>query len=186
MRYAVFGSGQRLRPIVALRVAEMLGAASPFSLRAAAAVELPHRASFIVDDPPCMDYDPLRRDAPPSISPSANRTLPLLLSASSLSPPVPSSISPPIPSSYPRLLDFHVCLLSTLRPPSPMIAGHSPHLSAHPADPQSLVDHPAALKTDPIFHLAVRAAASSPAYPCRPRNASLSAFGRHLGVAHQM
>src|SRR5438105_953760 len=60
VRYAVLGSGQRLRPLLALRTARMLNAECAGTLRAAAAVELLHCASLVVDDLPCMDNSPLR------------------------------------------------------------------------------------------------------------------------------
>jgi geranylgeranyl pyrophosphate synthase len=64
MRYAVFGSAQRVRPILALRVARLLGDSGELALRAACSVELLHCASLIVDDLPCMDDSPVRRDQP--------------------------------------------------------------------------------------------------------------------------
>ena len=62
MRYAVLGSAQRIRPILALRVARMVQAPCDLSMRLAASVELLHCASLVVDDLPCMDDSPYRRD----------------------------------------------------------------------------------------------------------------------------
>ncbi|MBE0656270.1 MAG: polyprenyl synthetase family protein, partial [Bryobacteraceae bacterium] len=64
MHYAALGSGQRLRPILSLRTARALGIESALTLRAAAAVELIHCASLIVDDLPCMDNEAERRGRP--------------------------------------------------------------------------------------------------------------------------
>jgi geranylgeranyl pyrophosphate synthase len=64
MRYAVLGGGKRVRPILSLRIADMLDNSTVISMRAAAAVELFHCASLIVDDLPCMDNEFERRGRP--------------------------------------------------------------------------------------------------------------------------
>ena len=64
MRYAVLDGGQRIRPILSLRIARLLGAPTAITLRAAASVELLHCASLIIDDLPCMDNSPVRRNKP--------------------------------------------------------------------------------------------------------------------------
>jgi geranylgeranyl pyrophosphate synthase len=61
MRYAVLGSAQRIRPIISLRIARMFEAPEAPTMRAAAAVELLHCASLIIDDLPCMDNSAYRR-----------------------------------------------------------------------------------------------------------------------------
>jgi geranylgeranyl pyrophosphate synthase len=64
MRYAVFGGGKRLRPILALAVAESLGGRLEDVLAPAAALELIHTYSLVHDDLPAMDDDDLRRGRP--------------------------------------------------------------------------------------------------------------------------
>jgi farnesyl diphosphate synthase len=67
MRYAVLDGGKRLRPLMALAAAEVLGANTlqhDMALRAACAVELIHAYSLVHDDMPCMDNDVLRRGKP--------------------------------------------------------------------------------------------------------------------------
>jgi geranylgeranyl diphosphate synthase type II len=61
MRYAVLSPGKRLRPIITLCVADVVGADAAASLRAACAVEFVHTASLILDDLPCMDDASERR-----------------------------------------------------------------------------------------------------------------------------
>jgi len=61
MRHATLGGGQRVRPLFALRIARVLGAAGELVLPAAVSVELPHAASLVVDDRPCMDDSEHRR-----------------------------------------------------------------------------------------------------------------------------
>ncbi|GMV90724.1 MAG: geranylgeranyl pyrophosphate synthase [Candidatus Hydrogenedentota bacterium] len=64
MRYATLDGGKRLRPIVALAVADIAGTAPENVLDAACAVEFVHTASLILDDLPAMDDAPDRRGKP--------------------------------------------------------------------------------------------------------------------------
>jgi farnesyl diphosphate synthase len=64
MKYAVLGAGQRLRPLLAMRIARLVGHDNELTLRAAAAVEILHCASLVVDDLPCMDDEAERRGRP--------------------------------------------------------------------------------------------------------------------------
>jgi len=65
MRYSLLAPGKRLRPILALAAAEVVGARVDDPLRiAAASVELVHCYSLIHDDLPAMDDDDLRRGRP--------------------------------------------------------------------------------------------------------------------------
>jgi len=61
MRYSIFAGGKRLRPIMALMAAELLGKESASVAFAAAAIEMVHTYSLIHDDLPAMDNDDLRR-----------------------------------------------------------------------------------------------------------------------------
>ena len=64
MRYAVLSGGKRLRPVLALAIAE-IGALRPEQmLDAACAIEFVHAASLILDDLPAMDNSDSRRDQP--------------------------------------------------------------------------------------------------------------------------
>jgi geranylgeranyl diphosphate synthase, type II len=66
MRYSVFPGGKRLRPALALLVAETLGIPERVALPSACALELIHAFSLIHDDLPAMDDDDLRRGRPTS------------------------------------------------------------------------------------------------------------------------
>jgi len=61
MRYSVFGSGKRLRPVLCLAAAEAVGGLPEHALIPAAAVEILHTYTLIHDDLPAMDDDALRR-----------------------------------------------------------------------------------------------------------------------------
>ena len=64
MRYAVLGSGKRVRPLLAYAAGAVTGAPVARVDRVAAAVELVHAYSLVHDDLPCMDDDVLRRGRP--------------------------------------------------------------------------------------------------------------------------
>lgn len=64
MRYAVLSGGKRLRPVLALAIAEIGGLKPEQTLDAACAIEFVHAASLILDDLPAMDNSDMRRDQP--------------------------------------------------------------------------------------------------------------------------
>lgn len=64
MRYAMLGSGKRVRPLLCHASGEMFGAPQEKLTSAACAVELIHGYSLVHDDLPCMDNDVLRRGKP--------------------------------------------------------------------------------------------------------------------------
>jgi geranylgeranyl diphosphate synthase type II len=61
MRYSLLAGGKRIRPVLALATAEVIGADRAGVLPLAAALELIHTYSLIHDDLPAMDDDDLRR-----------------------------------------------------------------------------------------------------------------------------
>ena len=63
--YALFNSGKRLRPILFLETARVLGAKiTPSVIDIAVAIECVHTYSLVHDDLPCMDNDDFRRGQP--------------------------------------------------------------------------------------------------------------------------
>jgi farnesyl diphosphate synthase len=64
MRYAMLGSGKRVRPLLAFAAGEVANADIERVQYAAAAVELIHGYSLVHDDLPAMDDDGLRRGKP--------------------------------------------------------------------------------------------------------------------------
>ncbi len=61
MKYSVFAGGKRLRPILCLASAEVVGLPRKEALRIACALELVHTYSLIHDDLPALDDDDYRR-----------------------------------------------------------------------------------------------------------------------------
>lgn len=64
MRYSVFAGGKRIRPILAMTAAEVVGGAAEDVLPLAVALECIHTYSLIHDDLPAMDNDDFRRGKP--------------------------------------------------------------------------------------------------------------------------
>jgi geranylgeranyl pyrophosphate synthase len=64
MHYALTGPGKRVRPVLALAVAELFGARAAPVLDLACAVEMVHACSLVLDDLPSMDDAHLRRGRP--------------------------------------------------------------------------------------------------------------------------
>jgi farnesyl diphosphate synthase len=64
MRYAVLGSGKRVRPMLAFAAGEAAGAPPERLDAVACSLELIHAYSLVHDDLPCMDDDVLRRGRP--------------------------------------------------------------------------------------------------------------------------
>ena len=64
MRYSLLAGGKRVRPVLTLAFADMLGADLQQVLPVACALEMIHTYSLIHDDLPCMDDDDLRRGKP--------------------------------------------------------------------------------------------------------------------------
>ncbi len=64
MKYTLMLPGKRLRPVMCLETARILGADYKKALPAACAIEMLHVQSLIHDDLPCMDNDDYRRGKP--------------------------------------------------------------------------------------------------------------------------
>ena len=65
-RYSLFAGGKRLRPILCLAAAEVVGGSADSAMPAACALEMIHTYSLIHDDLPAMDNDDFRRGKPTS------------------------------------------------------------------------------------------------------------------------
>jgi geranylgeranyl diphosphate synthase type II len=64
MRYSIFAGGKRIRPVLTLSTAELVGGRTEEVLDTACALEMIHTYSLIHDDLPCMDDDDIRRGKP--------------------------------------------------------------------------------------------------------------------------
>jgi geranylgeranyl diphosphate synthase type II len=184
MRYAVLGKGQRIRPILALRLARLLGVSNPLMLRAALSVELLHTASLIVDDLPCMDDAELRRGRR-TVHKEFGEAAAVLAAFALVG--ASARILTEDGHSYKEqkeLIAFQRHLLGVLDC-SELIAGQALDLglveSPGGIDPLTITE----LKTAPLFELAAHAGTLFSGISEIER-AALLQFGREFGVVFQM
>jgi geranylgeranyl pyrophosphate synthase len=184
MRYAVLGSAQRIRPILALRISRLLGASLDLTLAAAGAVELLHCASLIVDDLPCMDDSPFRRERAAVHIRFGESTA--ILAAFGLVALAARSVLDRhcSASERERVIDFQLALLRTLDCCG-LIAGQALDLENANGESNHSDSYISDLKTVPLFTLAVQAGSLTSVHNADSR-ALLSGFGREFGLAFQM
>ncbi len=184
MRYAVLGRAQRVRPILALRVARTLGRRGPLPLCAGCSVELLHCASLIIDDLPCMDDAPVRRDRP-SVHIKFGEAAAVLAAFGlvALSARLLVEVEATL-LEHQRLADFQIELLRSLDC-SGLIAGQALDLqladNRYPRTDCRVTE----LKTVPLFQLAVAGGALCSDLDSN-EEALLQCFGREFGLAFQM
>jgi geranylgeranyl pyrophosphate synthase len=184
MRYAVLAQAGRVRPLLALRTAKMLGSPLPLVISAAASVELLHCASLVVDDLPCMDNASERRGRPATHVRFGQATA--VLAAHSLVAVAAKSVIHQTDNDSGRhtaaLLRFQMRLLDALDANG--LCGGQHFDLERSASSSRITD----LKTVPLFRLAMEAGllgASKQRLPERVRFA-LRSFAREFGVAYQM
>lgn len=181
MEYAVFGPGQRVRPLLALRIAALCNAPRDLALRAASAVELIHCASLIVDDLPCMDDDSARRNRP-SAHVAFGEPIALLAAFALVGLAARSILEQPCEARFEAAQRrMQLALLRTLDCSS-LVGGQAMDLTLEGAARESSRSQMNDLKTTPLFLLAVEAGtayANAPSYPL------LNRFGREFGAAFQ-
>lgn len=184
MRYAVLGSGQRLRPLLCFRVARMLRAEAEETVRAAAAVELLHCASLIVDDLPCMDNSMMRRDRPCAHLVYGESTA--LLGAFALVALAARTLVEGGQAGWrmERLVRFQRKLLLTMDCSS-LIGGQALDLQLTGTNRDRERHAISDLKTVPLFQLAVHGGAIF-AEGNADLTHSLNCLGREFGLAYQM
>ena len=64
MRHSIFAGGKRIRPIMTIAIAELLGLGERDIMPTACALEMTHTSLLILDDLPCMDDATMRRHKP--------------------------------------------------------------------------------------------------------------------------
>lgn len=184
MRYAVLGPGQRLRPLLALRTARMLRAEVSGTLRAAAAVELVHCASLVIDDLPCMDNSTLRRDRP-CTHVAFGEPVAVLASFAMIALAARCLLEGDLSDDeLVRLVRYQRRLLATLDWSS-LIAGQAMDLQLTGETRLRALAQISELKTVPLFQLAMHAGAVF-APVSVSTEAALDRFGREFGMVYQM
>lgn len=184
MEYATFGPGQRLRPVLAMRIARTLGISSALTLRSAAAIELLHCASLIVDNLPCMDDDSQRRGRAATHVVYGESTA--LLAAFGLVGLAGRSLLTLRfhPSSAGSILSFQARLLGVLDLAG-LCEGQDMDLRLQGDERALLRSRINELKTVPLFELAGYAG-SLPLNPESPSALAAVEFTRSFGRAYQL
>lgn len=183
MQQAVLAGGSRIRPVLALRVARGCGAREDLALRAAAAVELMHCASLIVDDLPSMDNARFRRGGLAAHVAFGEATA-ILAAFGLVALAARAVLEQGAPEEYRDAQRRFACELLRMLDCSALIAGQAMDLALTGVRR----DHERArineLKTTPLFELAVEAGL---AYGRQPRLADeVRRFGRAFGNAFQL
>ncbi len=184
MQYAVLGRAQRIRPVLAMRIARLAGHEGPLTLRAACAVEMIHCASLIVDDLPCMDDERLRRDRPATHIAFGEATA--VLSAFGLVAIASRGVveQPCPPAQVSGLISFQCSLLRVLDA-SGLCEGQDLDLKVAAADRDRLRAQVNEMKTVPLFELAAQAGVMF-SDPESHMARCLRAFARDFGRAFQI
>lgn len=189
IRYAVLGPAQRIRPILALRVARVVhpsnaAAELDLTIKTALSLELLHCASLVIDDLPCMDNSALRRGEP-SLHVKFGEATAVLAAFALVAQAARILVEAECaPEFRERLIQFQIALLRSLDC-SGLIAGQA--LDLHLAGQTDSVSQSdiSELKTVPLFMLAI--SAGSLCADLDPnQKALLNGFGREFGLAFQM
>lgn len=184
MRYAVLGRGQRIRPILAMRIARLAGSDNDLTLRAAAAVEILHCASLVVDDLPCMDNEDLRRGRPTAHKVYGEFTA-LLASFGLVSLAARAVVEQRCtPAELSALIRFQIELLKVLDA-SGLCEGQDMDLRLTGAERERLRARMIELKTVPLFVLAAEAGLMFTDHDSALAR-TLRRFAREYGLAFQI
>jgi geranylgeranyl pyrophosphate synthase len=181
MAYTVHAPSKRVRAVLTLLSAELCGGQRPRALPAAAAIELVHASSLILDDLPSMDDAPLRRGRP-SNHREFGEAIAILAAVGLL-----NLAFGVIASSYePALAGALVSRLSSAVGLEGLIGGQTADLLA--TDTQIDFDTLEAIhrgKTGALF-VASAAAGALAAGAGAPELQCLAAFAKNLGLAFQI
>ncbi len=179
MRYTLLAPSKKVRAVLALLAAELCGGGP--ALQAAAAVEMVHAASLILDDLPAMDNAPLRRGQPANHLVFGEATA--ILAAFGLLTLAFESIARAYDAGLARRL---VLLLAEAVGLDGLVAGQAEDLAATERDLSFdtlvRIHH---RKTGALFHAAAAAGALT-AGASSDQLAALSAYARNLGLAFQI
>ncbi len=177
--YALFPGGKRLRPVLTLLGAELVGGTRQEALSAAVAVEFVHTSSLIFDDLPCMD-DAAERRGRRTLHKKYGEGLAVLVALSFLNTAY-GLVFADVTGDTARAVAAHHELVECIGA-SGMVAGQSVDLAAkgHSA-PESVRN----LKTSALMRLALRLGAIRAGGDARQLTA-LARYAQLMGDAYQI
>jgi geranylgeranyl diphosphate synthase, type II len=181
MAYTLLAPSKRVRPVLTMVAAEVCGGSAGRALPAAAAIELVHTASLILDDLPCMDNAPLRRGRP-SNHVEFGEAIAILAAFGLLNQAFAT-----IARAYEPALSARIsALLADAVGCDGLIAGQAADLLATERDIQfELLERIHRGKTGALFNASAVAGAMT-AGAGGDAVAALSAFAKNLGLAFQI
>jgi geranylgeranyl diphosphate synthase type II len=181
MAYTLHAPSKRVRPVLTLLCAELCGGSDTRALPAAAAIEMVHAASLILDDLPSMDDAPLRRGRPTNHR-QFGEAIAILAAFGLL-----NTVFGTLASDYdPPLAADLAALVSNAVGPEGLIGGQAADLLA--TDQQitfEMLERIHRGKTGALFVAAATAGAVI-AGAGREPIAALTAFAKNLGLAFQI
>lgn len=187
-RYSLFAGGKRLRPILCLAAAEVVGGSPEAVMPAACALEMVHTYSLIHDDLPAMDNDDFRRGRPTNhrVYGEAVAILAgdlLLTEAFGLLAALPIPEASLIPA--PRRLEA-VAILARASGAQGMIGGQVIDLESETREVDlATVEYMHIRKTGALMCASLEIGAVLSGAPAE-QSAALTRYGRHLGLAFQI
>jgi geranylgeranyl diphosphate synthase type II len=184
--YALLGGGKRIRPMLAWRACEAMGASGAHALPACLSVELVHAFSLVHDDLPALDDDDLRRGLP-TLHKHAGEAMAILAGDAMLSLAVTPLVDPGLES------DLSARLVRELSAGTiGMIAGqvYDTLGGLDEADPRRAVELIHARKTGALIVASVRMgallAARAGVEVREPELDAVTRFARDIGLLFQI
>lgn len=187
MRYAVFGGGKRIRPMLCLAACAACGGEPEAAVPAAVALEMVHTYSLVHDDLPAMDDDDLRRGRP-SCHRAFDEATAILVGDGLLTEAFAALAAAPGLSAGQRV--ELVALLASAAGSRGMVGGQQLDLDATGADPTAAdaltrLERLHGWKTGALLAGAARAGGIVAGADAAAR-AALERYGRAIGLAFQI
>jgi len=185
MRYAVFGGGKRIRPVLARVACRAAGGDPEAVVEAACALELIHTYSLVHDDLPAMDDDTLRRGRP-TVHVAFGEALAILAGDALLTEGFAVLAAHPAGDAHAGRRAEACRLVAAAVGSAGMVGGQVEDLEAEgQAADAARLERIHRAKTGALLTAAVELGALHAGVPSRER-AAFRDFGRGLGLAFQI
>jgi geranylgeranyl diphosphate synthase type II len=186
LEYALFPGGKRIRPLLTLLGAELVGGDRTRVLGAVAAVEFLHNSSLIFDDLPCMD-DAATRRGRPALHRKYGEGVAILVAINLMNAAFGLVIANAVP--YPESGPLACEELIECVGPNGMLGGQAIDLAARvgalPTSSEEFLEESRNRKTSALIRLSLRLGAILVGAPSE-RLLALSQFAELLGNAYQL
>ena len=185
MRYAVFGGGKRVRPLLVRTAYRAAGGRDEAALEPACAIELIHTYSLVHDDLPAMDDDTLRRGRP-TVHVAFDEALAILAGDALLTEGFAVLARYPEPASFAARRAEACRLVAAAAGSSGMVGGQVEDIEATGAAPDSdRLERVHRAKTGALLAASVELGALLAGADTERRGA-FGSFGRRLGLLFQI